>query len=867
MLKDSLSVESVKVTQYAGGRICISSCGSYLCCIQGSDVNIIDINTGKTLFTLENEEEEVTCIALSPNDKHLITSHRNLLLKQWDNWKDWAKIEENETKLEDEEKSKRTSKCTRVWKAIHSAPVQFMCFDITSSLLATGSSDHTTKIWDIQAQYCTHNLKGAQGVITCCQFHPEIEKVQTCVTGSEDGKVRLYNLNLSKLEACFDGHFSSVTIVEYINYKEGDKGYNYLLSASRDKVIIIWDLKNCSKVQTIPVYESIESCLVTSKFLKGEEFNRYLLTMGNEGLIKLWDLKSSKCLLTQNEMSSPKILNRSNLKSSSLEQCIIQSVFVESTNSLVLVTIDQLIIFVQLNPEQLNKMLKESEKPTDPFSVSKQFIGDHGEILDAQLLSSNENMLALATNSEFIKIYNLDNWSCRLLKGHQDLVISLSVYEGKLKSSESTENEKIDFFASSSKDSTIKLWKIVKTLDKVDYECVADGIGHTQDIGSLAFSRCGFEFLVSGSMDTTLKLWKITKNDDDSIELKVQFTMKAHEKDINSVCVSPNDKLIASGSSDKTAKLWNVSDGSCLAVLRGHRRGIWCVNFSTVDQLIATSSADATIKIWSLSDFTCVKTFEGHNTSVLKIHFLNYGTQLISSASDGLIKLWNIKTNECVGTFDKHDDKVWALCMSKDEKRYISGGADGKLTVWKDVTEEKREEELEKRQEILLKEQELSNYLKEKKWKKALGLAILLDKPFKCYEIINEILQQTTEADSDNRKTTKGKLDLETTLLKLREDQIKTLMKYAIGWNTNTKFCHLSQALFEIILRNFPPEFLIESNDNLEFSSKLIEQFLPYTERHNARLNKLAQQIMFIDYAWANMKLDAPSNGHSMTIN
>ena len=85
--------------------------------------------------------------------------------------------------------------------------------------------------------------------------------------------------------------------------------------------------------------------------------------------------------------------------------------------------------------------------------------------------------------------------------------------------------------------------------------------------------------------------------------------------------------------------------------------------------------------------------------------------------------------------------------------------------------------------------------------------------------------------------------------------KIETLLKYAIGWNTNTRFCHLSQTLFELILRNYPPEFLIESANNFEFSSKIIEQFLPYTERHNARLNKLAQQIMFIDFAWSNMKL------------
>jgi U3 small nucleolar RNA-associated protein 13 len=35
----------------------------------------------------------------------------------------------------------------------------------------------------------------------------------------------------------------------------------------------------------------------------------------------------------------------------------------------------------------------------------------------------------------------------------------------------------------------------------------------------------------------------------------VVLTEIAHDKDINSVCISPNDKLIATGSQDKTAKV------------------------------------------------------------------------------------------------------------------------------------------------------------------------------------------------------------------------------------------------------------------------------------------------------------------------
>ena len=104
-------------------------------------------------------------MAISPDDKHVVTAHRNLLLKQWDNWRSWdnkldASIREQEQEFSDLAKRNGTSRCTRTWKAIHMAPIQFMCFDATSTLLATGSSDHTTKVWDIQAQYCTHNLKG-----------------------------------------------------------------------------------------------------------------------------------------------------------------------------------------------------------------------------------------------------------------------------------------------------------------------------------------------------------------------------------------------------------------------------------------------------------------------------------------------------------------------------------------------------------------------------------------------------------------------------------------------------------------------------------------------------------------------------------
>ena len=394
-----------------------------------------------------------------------------------------------------------------------------MCFDNTSNLLATASSDFTTKIWDIKSQYCTHNLKGAQAIVKHVKFYPIIQDKQQCVTGCDGGKLRVYDLNSSKMDACLDAHFSSITCIDYI--KNGS-AYDRLLSGSRDKVLIIWDLNTLTKQRTIPIYESIESfLLLSSSFLSSsaEIESRYVITMGNEGVLKLWDIKTGHSLFRQGESDSLKILNKRLSKEyADLELVIVQAVFNKATNTIVLVTADQLIVFVRLNVGLIEAKLAESAEKLDfqadgLFETYKQYIGDHGEILDTQVCNASENLLAMATNNEFLKIYNLDNWDCKLLKGHTDLIICLAACVDR-------KNPRLSYLASSSKDTTIRLWRIEEVEESeghaergvgYKYECVSVCNGHTQDVGALCFSKLGVEFLVSGSIDTTIKLWKLKR--------------------------------------------------------------------------------------------------------------------------------------------------------------------------------------------------------------------------------------------------------------------------------------------------------------------------------------------------------------------
>jgi U3 small nucleolar RNA-associated protein 13 len=306
------------------------------------------------------------------------------------------------------------------------------------------------------------------------------------------------------------------------------------------------------------------------------------------------------------------------------------------------------------------------------------------------------------------KLINTEQFDCEIVSGHKEVVFCVN------------SNHDGQYLITGSKDKSGRIWKVNVGGDgRPKVHSLAQLIGHSEAIGTVAFSRKSNAFAISGSKDRTIKIWPLPEDVYDCNEsigsplkfVRASLTIKAHEKDINSISVSPNDRMIASASQDKTAKLWSVETGELLGECVGHKRGVWRCVFSPVDQVLATCSGDKTVKLWNLRDFSCLRTFEGHTHSVLNVAFLSFGAQLLSAGGDGLVKLWTIRTNECVATLDAHEDRIWALATSKSEDVFVSGSADSFVQVWRDSTKEDQESRLAEEAVLISKYVAMCNFV------------------------------------------------------------------------------------------------------------------------------------------------------------
>ncbi|KAJ3489692.1 hypothetical protein NLG97_g5941 [Lecanicillium saksenae] len=881
-LKTTFDVDRVIRPIFTGGSVSIDTNAQLLATTIGEDAILTNPTNGRHLGEIEGDGELISTLTLTPSGSHLIICSRSLSMRIFS-----LKKSADGTSIE--------STLIRTLKP-HGTPVVVLAVDRTSTLLATGGTDGTIKVWDIAGGYVTHTFRGPSVLVSALHFFEVASRSQDggrsakgkktssaedddeefnntsfrLISGSQDGKVKVWDLNKRSCIANLDSHVSDVQGLDYCPTQHA------IVTASRDKTLIWWDAKSWKIRKVVPCLELVEA----SGFI---DDGNLTYSAGANGCLRIWDTDTGKEL-------TPKQAEKSE------EEAFVKAVYRPGLPFILGVQVDHTLALYKPPKKAESASLSAPE----PF---RRISGTHDDIIDLAYMLPDSSLLALATNSEDIRLVsvvepdaedNSSTWDAdstpyfgqdvALLKGHEDIVISLDIdWSGH-------------WIATGAKDNTAKLWRIDHA--NRSYSCWATFSGHAESLGAVGLPRVtpqessqAFQdplshppaFIITGSQDQTIKKWEVPRKPQQpgsKSGAKALYTRKAHDKDINAIDVHHSGNMFASASQDKTVKIWSVAEGEVQGILRGHKRGVWSVRFSpatlpalqsddgpvTGKGVVLTGSGDKSIKLWSLADYTCIRTFEGHSNSVLKVAWLNMPAkgeqkkpvQFASAGGDGLVKVWDTNSGETECTLDNHEDRVWAVAVQAQTNMIVSGSGDSTVSFWKDTTSETQAAASKAALELIEQEQELQNHIHAGSYREAITLALQLNHPGRLLSLFTSVV--TGEKKDAGSYT--GLRAVDEVLGNLSDDQIFLLLLRLRDWNTNARTAPVAQRILWALVRSYPASkfsnLSVKGARGQQSLKDILQALRVYTERHYKRMEELVDESYLVEYTLQEMDSLAP---------
>ncbi|KAK3378425.1 WD40-repeat-containing domain protein [Podospora didyma] len=895
--KTTFEVSNVIQPIYTGGSVALDNGARILASTLDEAAVITNIATGKQLVEIDGDGEPISTLTITPSASHLIVCSRSMTMRIY-SLAIAPEFDSAEATL------------VRTVKP-HATPVLVLAVDKTSTLLATGAADGSIKIWDIAGGYVTHTVSGSSVLISAMYFFEiaaadngagnrkskkNLRKGQAddsrrqdddsvaarfrLAYGAQDGRIRIFDLQKRTTYAIYsdskrkqEAHDSDVRSIDY------SPEHNALLSGSRDKTMTLWLWRDDGWHGTPMLrHESVEAVGFLNQ-------GRLMYSAGSSGLLRLWDTTTHQEITEEQEPKSEQeeITNAISVPHKSLIMCT------QSDFTLAFYRIPS-AADIQASPAPL----------IEPF---RRISGTHDEILDLVYVLPDRSVMALATNSEDVRLVSVADTQSQgtteddaayfghdvaLLQGHEDIVMSLDVdWSGH-------------WVASGSKDNTARLWRVDAANNS--YTCYAVFTGHLESVGAVALPKTvpqetsdAFKnpldhppaFLITGSQDRFVQKRDIPRQSQDTGIPSATLRRLAHEKDINALDVSPSGRLFASASQDKTVKIWDVERLEVQGILKGHRRGVWTVRFAPLHTpsiqgetgamsgkgVILTGSGDKTIKLWSLSDYTCLRTFEGHSHNVLKVVWLDIPTdekstkkriQFASAGADSLVKVWDANVGETDCTLDNHEDRLWTLTVHPKTNTLVSGGSDSKITFWKDTTVETQEAVSEAAFKLIEQEQELENYIHAGAYRDAIVLALQLNHPGRLLSLFTSVV--TTNAPEAGSFS--GVKAVDQVLASLSDEQIFMLLLRLRDWNTNARTAPVAQRILWTLVKSHPASkfstLSVKGAKGQRSLKEVLNALKVYTERHYKRMDELVDESYLVEYTLSEMDSLAPPSVDSL---
>lgn len=580
---------------------------------------------------------------------------------------------------------------------------------------ASGSTDGTLRIWDLEKNKEVHVLRKHWGDVFCAAFTPDGNSV---LTGSRDKTLRLWNVKEGSITWEREEH--TEWVVSLAISADGSTA----VSGSGDGTLRRWDLRSgqCTRVIGHPLRQ-VWSVAITPD--------------GSKALAASWDQSIRKWDLGLWDLNTA-------MRLQDLEghQTRILSLAITGDGKRALSGSDDATL--RLWDLETGKTLRVLE--------------GHRDTVWKAVLASDGRKAVTGSGDGTLRIWDLQSGrTLHVLEGHQNQVNCVAM----------TPNGRT--VLSGSGDGSFWIWNVgTEGADMVLS-------GHEEEILSLALSSDGNRAL-TGSVDKTLRLWdlelgiclKVLKDNPEPVWNvsitpdgktglsagggKLQFWDLDRGAKLLSIdgsfgfgtrfAVSPDQRRALTADDRKDLKLWDLQTGSTILQLEGGQRfsdvaftpdgkgaltasddtrsgdtkliyrnletgKIVCelkgsrnlpenVLFGDQDDDTHSSvvigpdgktafsgSQDGTLRLWDLQSGKNIRVLTGHRGKVSGVAIAPDGTWGASASEDRTVRLWDLRTGKLLRSLEGHQGAVSRVAIAADGKTVVSVSRDKTLRKWR----------------------------------------------------------------------------------------------------------------------------------------------------------------------------------------
>ena len=629
------------------------------------------------LVSLSGHAGNVLSVAYSPDGQRLASGSSDMTVRLWD-------LERNRTEF---------------LLRGHKGDILALAFRPDGKILASGSVDGTVRLWDVMTGECRQTLQVGRRV-NCIDFSPD-GKTIALTTDIED-RVYFWDVASSREQfslssATVDVDRPSFSIWNIVKYSRD--GSRVFILDNADNGVAVWDIAD-RRLTRIP-----HGMIVRGLSLSGD--GRWLVTLNSSSMISVWDAVTlSKAEFPHLGGSGGSGNCQVACASSPQGELLAYASATRISGLINLWNLDSRrridTIMTEMNPFGQQCLAFRPDGRRLAIAHKDQIV-----IVTVMTLEQSQTLVsapgaqinALAVRGDGERLAWVAHGDPRVVVWDPGLgkpIRSLAGHEIGVRALAYGPPARPDLLASAGADGKVRLWDSDR--DGPARLTLSGHVGEVQDVGFLPDGRG----VVSAGVDGTVRVW------DADTGRKIR-DLRGDAGPLQALAVAPDGRRVAAACGAGLVLVWNVDtgrrvlgplffdgvandvafspDGSRLSAAGSTNDMAFSANGSRPSGTGSNGGSRGAVVVWDTASGSVVSRSSPPGI-VRSLVFSSDGRRVVTGGNDGPLVVWDAVTGRETIALDGHKKPVFALVAApgqSDDKivgRIYSAGSDGTVRLW-----------------------------------------------------------------------------------------------------------------------------------------------------------------------------------------